>query len=349
MDTPRDRPHGGFHSLLAKDHPYIFVDSCMQIWPDADFAQAHRHGVTAYGVTAWEPHSPLERVLEEMMFWHLVVRKHPSLLIAETVDDIRQAKRDGRAALLLAAQDGDWIGNKLHRIEAFQRLGLRMMLPAYNATNQICDGILDRTDRGLTRVGRLVVDECNRVGIVLDCTHVGKRSTLEIIERSAVPCVFSHSNPSALVPNPRNIDDEQIRAYIGRGGVVGLVSWGPLVLRPGAATRPTVDDFITLIDHVAQMAGNCEHIGIGTDLSLGTYPDHRYDPWGESDYPSPSAEYGRRITPDIRSPRRAIDGFSDYPEVVFVAERLLARGYRDEDVRNILGENYLRVFDEVWR
>lgn len=349
MNVPRDRPHGGFHSVLDTDHPYIFVDSCMQIWPDADFAKAHRHGVTTYAVTAWEPHSALERVLEELMFWHLIVRRHPHLLIAETVDDIRQAKRDGRATLLLAAQDGDWIGNKLHRIEAFQRLGLRMMLPAYNATNQICDGMLDRTDRGLTRFGELVVDECNRVGILLDCTHVGKRSTLEIIDRSAGPCVFSHSNPSALVPNPRNIDDEQIRACMGRGGVVGLVSWGPLVMRPGATTWPTVDEFITLIDHVAQIAGTCDHIGIGTDLSLGTYPAHQHDPWGEPDYPSPSAEYGRTITPDIRSPRRALDGFSDYPEIVFVAERLIARGYSDEDVRKMLGENYLRVFDEVWK
>lgn len=321
----------------------------MQIWPDADFANAHRHGVSAYAVTAWRPHADLSGALEDAMFWHLVARRHPNLLVAGSADDIRRAKREGRAALILAAQDGDWIANKPHRIEAFQRLGLRMMLPAYNATNMLCDGILDCTDGGLTRLGQLVVDECNRVGIVLDCTHVGKRSSLDIIERSRHPCVFSHSNPSALVPNPRNIDDEQIKACIARGGVVGLVAWGPLVMRPETSHWPTVDEFIDLVDHVAALAGNADHIGIGTDMSLGTYPDHWHDPWGEPDYPGVSDEYGRRITSDIRSPMRSLDGFSDYAEIVSLSNRLLARGFRDEEVHKILGGNYLRLFEQIWK
>lgn len=349
MDATRARTHGGFHSVLERDHPYIFIDSCMQIWPDADFASAHRHGVTAYAVTAWRPHADLDAALEDAMFWHLVARRHSNVVVARRAEDIRRAKREGQAALILAAQDGDWIGSKLHRIEAFQRLGLRMMLPAYNRTNLIGDGALDCTAGGLTRFGRLVVAECNRVGIVLDCTHVGKRSTLEIIDRSAHPSVFSHSNPSAIAPNPRNIDDEQIRACVARGGIIGLVAWGPLVMRPNTSHWPTLDEFIDLIDYVAQLAGSADHIGIGTDMSLGTYPDHWHDPWGEGDYPNISEEYGRRVTPDIRSPRRSLDGFSDYAEIVNVAERLQARGYGDGDVRKILGENYLRLFDQVWR
>src|SRR5690606_825350 len=111
-----------------------------------------------------------------------------------TADDIRAAKGEGRAALVLFAQGGDFIDRKLHRIEAFYRLGLRVMIPAYNRTNAICDGILDRTQGGLSRFGHRVVEECNRLGLVLDCTHVGKRSTLDIIEASAAPVIFSHSN-----------------------------------------------------------------------------------------------------------------------------------------------------------
>ena len=347
--TTTGRTHGGVHSVLAEDHPYVFIDSCMQIWPDADFANAHRHGVTAYAVTAWEPHDDMATAVEGAMFWHLVARRHPNLLVAEAADDIRRAKREGQAALVLHAQGGDWIGHKLHRVEALQRLGLRLMLLAYNATNLLCDGLLDRTDSGLTRFGKLVVSECNRVGIVLDCTHTSKRSTLDIIEHSVQPCVFTHSNASALVPNPRNIDDEQIRACAARGGVVGLVSWAPLVMRPGAGRRPTVDEFIDHVDHVAQVTGSADHIGISTDASLGTYPDHWHDPWGEPDYPNPTAEYGAAVTPDVRSPLRQVDGFSDYAEVITLIERLGARGYADDAVSNILGENYLRVFDAVWR
>lgn len=343
------RPHGGFHSVLERDHPYIFVDSCMQIWPDADFVSAHRHGVTAYGVTAFDPHDDLATALERLMFWHLTARRHANLLVARSVDDVRRAKREGRAALVLCAQGGDWIERKLHRIEAFYRLGLRIMIPAYNRTNQICDGILDRTDMGLTRFGQLVVDECNRVGLVLDCTHIGRRASLEIIDRSSQPVIFSHSNPGRLAPNPRNIDDEQIKACAARGGIVGLVAWGPLVMARDQQDWPTLAQFVDMIDDVAQMIGDADHIGIGTDMSLGTYPDHRHDPWGEPDYPDISAEYGRRVTPDIRSPRRSLDGFSDYPEVVRLADELLRRGYTTPQVHGILGENYLRLFAVAWR
>ena len=344
-----EQSRGGFHSTLAQDHPYVFIDACMQIWDDAEFEKAHRHGVTAYAVTAWEPHDDLAAAVERAMFWRLVTRRHPNLLVAEVADDIRRAKREGKAALILHAQGGDWIGSKLHRIEALQRVGLRMMLLAYNVSNLLCHGLLDRVDGGLTRFGKLVVAECNRVGVVLDGTHTGKRSTLEIIDHSAQPCVFTHSNASALVPNPRNIDDEQIRACAARGGVVGLASWGPLVMRPGAGRRPTVDEFIDHIDHVAQLTGVTDHIGMSTDGSLGTYPDHWHDPWGEPDYPNPFAEYGETVTADVRSPLRQVEGFSDYAEIVSVIERLGARGYADDDVRKILGENLLRVFDAVWR
>ena len=107
MNTPAPRVHGGFHSILEKDHPYIFLDSCMQIWPDADFASAHRHGVTAYGVTAFEPYDTFDQAVERMMFWHLVARRHPNLYVAHTVGDIRRGKRDGRGGLLMFAQGGD--------------------------------------------------------------------------------------------------------------------------------------------------------------------------------------------------------------------------------------------------
>ncbi len=349
MTTPAARVHGGFHSAIERDHPYLFIDSCMQIWPDADFASAHRHGVTAYGVTAFMPHDDFAQAVERVMFWHLVARRHPNLYIVDAADDIVQGKRDGRAGLLLFAQGGDFIGWKLHRVEAMYRLGLRVMIPAYNRTNHLCDGILDRTDGGLSRFGQAVVAECNRVGMLLDCTHLGLRSSLEIIDRSAVPVIFSHSNPRALADNPRNISDEQIVACVRRGGIVGCVSWGPLVMRPGTTHWPTLDEFIACIDHVAQLAGDADHIGIGTDMSLGSYPPHETDPWGEPAYVSISEDYGRHVTADIRSPRRAIDGFSDYAEIVGVADRLLARGYTDAQVHGILGGNYLRVFEQVWK
>ena len=131
--------------------------------------------------------------------------------------------------------------------------------------------------------------------------------------------------------------------------MIGLAPWGPLVLKAGNREWPPVDHFIDHVDHVAQLTGSTDHIGIGTDMSLGTYPDHEHDPWGEPAYPDVSSTYSRLITADVRSPLRALNGFSNYAEIVNLIDRLLACGYRDDDVRKILGENYLRVFEQVWR
>jgi len=339
----------GIHPILERDHPYIFIDSCMQIWPDAQFQDAHRYGATSFAVTAWDPHADLDQALEGLMFWHLIARKYPGLSIAYTIDDIEKAKREKKANMLLVSQCGDFIGTKLHRVEAFYRLGMRMMIPAYSLSNRICGGCLDRTDPGLTSFGKLVVDECNRIGLLLDCSHLGKRSSLEIIEQSRHPVVFSHSCTKALAENPRNIDDEQIKSCASRHGIIGLSPWGPMVMKTSQTSRPTVDDFIDHIDHVAQLLGSTDHIGVGTDMSLGTYPDHEIDPWGSPNYKDVTGPYNEYVTPNIRSPLRMVEGFSNYAEVLNFVAKLDKRGYTDKDVRKILGLNYLRVFGQVWK
>jgi membrane dipeptidase len=336
----------GIHPVLEQDHPYIFIDSCMQIWPDAQFHKAHRHGVTSYAVTAWNPHEALDNALEGLMFWHFIARKYPDISIATTVEDIQYAKRKKQTTLLLVSQCGDFIDYKLHRLESFYRLGLRMLIPAYSLSNHICGGCLDRTDQGLTSFGRLFVEECNRVGMLIDCSHLGRKSSLEIIELSQKPVVFSHSCTTALAENPRNIDDTQIKACAANKGVIGLSPWGPMVLKTGQTKRPTVDDFIDHIDHVSQLLGTTDNIGI--DMSLGTYPDHEYDPWGEPVNKDVTGLYNQYVTPNIRSPLRMVEGFSNYAEVFKFIDRIKKRGYSDSDVRKILGGNYLRIFSEVW-
>lgn len=336
------------HSILGEDHPWIYIDACMQMWPDGDFDVAHRHGVTVYGVTAWSPPADPATALNGLMYWHGLTREHEGLEVIHTTDDIRRVKREGKSGLLLAAQDGDWIGHDLSRVQAFHAAGLRMMLLVYSADNQLGGGCLDRTDAGLSLLGQRVVEECNRVGIVLDLSHTGRRTTLEMIDHSEHPCVWSHSNCAALVPNPRNADDEQIRACIARGGVVGLVSWGPLCMRPDSTTRPTLDDYVDHMDHVAQIAGNADHIGMGTDISIGTYPLHEHDPYGSPAYPVFTQRYNEHVTADIRARERNIEGFDDYAQIVGVAERLSERGFSDDDVGKILGGNFMRVFEEVW-
>ncbi len=346
-DPLHELPNRGFHPVLEEPLEHLFVDGCMQIWPDADLPNAHRHGCDVFAVTALTPHRDAAASLDEIMYWHRAVAEHEGLRLALSVADIRKAKAEGKATLLLAAQDGEFIGDRPERVEAFHKLGLRMLIPAYNRDNLLCGGVLEHTDAGLSGLGRAVVAECDRVGMVLDLSHVSRRSSLEIAETSAKPVVFSHANPKGVVDNPRNVDDEQIRAVAERGGVIGTVNWGPLIFKAGMTSRPTVHDYLDTIDYLADLLGTTENIGIGTDFSLGSYPPHQHDRHGPH-YKTVMTEMNRYVTTYWRSPERFADGFSTYPEIVRVVELLHERGYSEADVEGILGGNFLRVFEAVW-
>lgn len=346
-DPLHELPNRGFHPLLDKPLEHVFVDGCMQIWPDADFPNAHRHGCDVYGVTALTPHKDAAFSLDEMMFWHSVVAEHDNLRLALSVDDVLQAKSAGQATLLLAAQDGEFIGDKPERVRAFHALGLRMLIPAYNRDNLLCGGVLEHTDAGLSGLGKAVVAECDELGMVIDLSHVSRRASLEIADCSANPVVFSHANPRGVVDNARNIDDVQIAAVADRGGVIGTVNWGPLIFKEGATSRPTLSDYLDTIDYLADLLGTTKNIGIGTDFSLGSYPPHQHDKHGPH-YKTVMTEMNRYVTTYWRSPERFADGFSTYPEITRVVELLGERGYGEEDVKGILGGNFLRVFEAVW-
>jgi membrane dipeptidase len=348
MTQPPLRANKGFHDVLEREHPYLFLDACMQAWPDTDYAVAHRHGASCYSVTACGVFQGLDEALESVMSYHLAASKHPTVRIARTVADIRAAKADGVAALLLHAQGGEWVEGKLHRLAAFHALGLRMMLPAYNRANQLCGGCLEPHDGGLTALGHAFVAEANRLGIVLDGSHVGYRSCLEMIDASAKPVVFSHSNALALVESPRNISDELILVCTERGGVIGLAPFGPLCFRAGSPHWPTLSDFMDHVDHVVQLTGSTKTVGIGTDMSLGTYIDLTPDPWASPEYLSMGTEYARHVSGDRRSPKRALADFNSYAQVWNLIDALNGRGYSDEVIADVLGGNFLRVFEEVW-
>lgn len=342
-DVPRHPLEKGWHSRASQ--PHIFIDGCMQIWPDANFATLKDHGVTAYCVTAFRPLNTGEAALDAIADWWRVARSYPGeVILALRAEDIVEAQRSGRAALVLAAQGGDFLAQNLNRLELFHRMGLRLMIPAYNGRSPLADGLMEPSNAGLSAMGRRWVAECNRLGIVIDLTHVGERSTLEVMELSSQPVVFTHSNPRALVENPRNITDEQIRICARMGGVVGLTNFGPLNFRPEMTGRPRLEHFIELIDHVAGLVG-IEHVGIGTDMSHGTYPDGDLIRTRNS---GSAARYSQLIEVSSRSRLRYVEGFDDYGQITGVIEALGRRGYTDADIGRILGGNLLRVFRQVW-
>jgi membrane dipeptidase len=166
------------------------------------------------------------------------------LVLATTAAEIEGARRSGRVAVVLQFQGGNPLEYDVNLVEAFHRLGVRILQLTYNARNPLGDGCTERTDIGLSDLGLAAVAEINRVRMVLDLSHVGVRTSLEALEVSRAPAIFSHSNARAVCDHPRNLTDEQLRLVAQKGGVVGVNAFPAFVRREGT---PTVEH---LLDHV---------------------------------------------------------------------------------------------------
>ena len=300
-------------------------------------------GVTAINTTTPWPDDDLETATWRIEEYYALVRRELGLAIVERAEDILRIKREGRAGIILACQNARPIGSRLERVETLWRLGVRTIQLTYNTRNFVGDGVFEDTDAGLSKFGRQVVREMNRVGILVDLSHVGRRTSLEAIEISEKPCVFTHSNPHALVPVPRNITDEQIKAVAATGGLVGCSSFPPLVWKGGGP--PTLDDFVDCIDYLVNLVG-VDHVAIGTDseASKGAYPPELRASLRRA-YSGTTGTFHQQFPQG--SPLDGLeDGLGDWPNIT---RRLLERGYRPDDVRKIIGGNFFRVVQEVWR
>ena len=332
---------------LTRRHRLIFIDTCMQAWPDADYpcASARLYGLRCHRVLA----QPVRRRRA----------RGPDVLAPDGAQARQRGRRPDRRRHPRGPREGKGApprqpgrrlpGRHLHRLEAFYRLGLRMMLPAYNSSNLICDGCLDRTDRGLTAFGKLVVGEANRVGMLLDGTHIGERSSLEMIDASEDPVVFSHANPASLFPNPRNLSDAQIRASAASGGVIGVVPWRPVP--PGRAAHAPY----------ARRPARRRRLHRPTDgIHRSRQHRHRLQPrlvpcpsarpLGSAHQPRPGHGRLQRVhVAQLPQPRALRRGLLELPGDRGCRRWPEHRGYSETDVAKVLGENWLRVFGRVWK
>jgi len=248
-----------------------------------------------------------------------------------TTADIRAAQAEGKLGVGLHFQGTDPFGRDLGLVEVYYKLGIRHALLAYNEKNPVGDGCHERTDGGLSRYGIELIAEMNRVGMIVDCTHTGYRTTMEAMEVSKAPCIFSHSSSRALVNHGRNIRDEQVKACAKTGGVVGVTGVGIFLGNNDAST----DSLIRNIDHMVSLTGPA-HVGYGCDFVSNVPKLMSVVRANASRYP----------TKEYQTPSIAFVEPEQMPELV---EGLLKRGYAESDVRGILGENFLRVANQVWK
>ena len=257
--------------------------------------------------------------------------KHPDrFTLIRRAEDILAAKREGKLAIAFDLEGMNALDGESYMVSFFYRLGVRQMLFAYNRNNLAGGGCHDQ-DPGLTAFGRRVVEEMNRVGMLVDCSHTGYRTTMDVMNAVAAPVIFSHSNPKALHKHGRNILDEQIRACARTGGVVGINGIGLFLPDRQASTKSMVD----CICYVAEMIGT-DYVGIGLDYtpeSLDSLLEMNPFFW------PPSEGYGQGGLMRIADPNQL-------PEIT---DKLMDRGWAEADIRKLLGGNFLRVASAVWK
>lgn len=333
---PSDTPRTFYQEAIVVDAtaplaPFSYAASTLR--PDQLMSVYEKAGVTLAVFTLVDdfPYS-IEQAVKLLAANRRYVIDNPGQFkLTDGADDVREAKNEDKLAVAFAFQGSSSVMNDLALVEVYRRLGVVQMALAYNSGNFAADGCHESRNAGLTSFGRNLVAEMNRVGVIVDVTHVGLRSSLEALDLTTRPPVFSHSTPKHFAPHDRNITDEQIRACARKDGVICLSGVGLFmdVIEQKASASKLVDT----IEYVAELVGP-RHVGVGLDYIMDTELLARFI----------------RSNPDVYGGgnQYPADGRIDFASPAVFMEidaELRARGYADDDIRGVLGENYLRVLE----
>jgi membrane dipeptidase len=317
------------------------IDGLVVAPPSGRFVQE----LVSAGITAcnWTVASHRDDTLTAMnkvtQFYWLLEQFSQHTLLVEDSTDIDRAKKEGKLGIILGFQGASPLGHNVQLIRIFRRLGVRIIQLTYNEGNAYAAGCTEPSDSGLTSLGIQAVQEMNRLGVVLDLSHVGQRSSLEAIEVSDDPVIFSHSNSFALQPNPRNISDEQMRACAAKMGVIGLSTFSAFVGDTMEGRRSTLDEYFRQMDYVIDLVGP-EHVAVGTDILL--------DPTDGVWWRAVTGRLYPEVSQGMTYETHNIAGFMHQIDFPAVAQAMLDHGYDEETVRKIIGGNWQRVFRQVW-
>ncbi|MBT5433166.1 MAG: dipeptidase, partial [Rhodospirillaceae bacterium] len=228
-----------------------------------EFGQAN---AAAANITVCDFEAGFTEACDRIAAWHaMIAQSEGRWRLIETAEDIRASAADGKAGLIMGFQNARPIDDRLDRLDFFHRLGVRIIQLTYNNRNFLGDGCLEPENGGLSAFGHRVVERMNAIGIAIDLSHVGERTTLMAAEASTKPVLATHTNAKVLADWPRNKSDAVVRAIAATGGTIGVSIYGPLLWDGDPARPPGLEDLVRQADHIAGLVG-AEHLSFGTDF-----------------------------------------------------------------------------------
>jgi membrane dipeptidase len=312
----------------------IFDGLVIAKWNRALFEDMHRGGLTAANctVSVWEG---FQETVNNIVEFNQFFQNDSDLIIPVTkTSDIARAKELGKTGIILGFQNANAFEDQIGYVEIFKKLGVGIVQMAYNTQNLVGTGCYER-DGGLSGFGREIVAEMNRVGIMCDLSHVGPKTSIEVIEASTKPVCYSHCLPLGLKEHPRNKSDEELKFIADRNGFIGITMFAPF-LKKGIDS--TVDDYVEAIDYVIDLVGE-DCVGIGTDFTQGhdqTFFDMLTHDKG---YARRLTNFGKIVNP------LGIRTLGEFPNLTAT---MLKHDWSEQKIRKVMGENWINVLRDVW-
>ncbi|MGO1120126.1 membrane dipeptidase [Rhodovibrionaceae bacterium A322] len=307
-------------------------------WSREIFEEMNRAGVAAVHVTICY-HEDFRETVENIAAWNRRFEAYPDLIVpGRSAADVRQAHSQGRTAIIFGFQNCSPIEDDIGLVEICHQLGARFMQLSYNNQSLLATGCYEAEDPGITRMGRQVIREMNRVGLVIDMSHSAERSTLEAIELSERPIAITHANPAAWHPALRNKSDKVLKALSESGGMLGL-SLYPHHLNNKSDC--SLEDFCAMVARTVDLMG-VEHVGFGSDLCQNQ-PNSVVE-WMRNGTWTRDRDYGEGSAAQANFPAQP-PWFENNLGFANILEGLGEVGFSKDEVARIAGENWLNFFE----
>jgi membrane dipeptidase len=330
-----DRLHKEAIIIDGRDPTHLMYEFTRAQKPEyVDIVQAG--GLTAVVADAAWVDDGFGQAVRAVAAWHRRVKAMSGRArIVYSVQDIRDAKAAGQVGFILSFQDSAPVENDVNLVDMWQKLGIRIIELTYQTRNLAGDGCTEKTDCGLSQFGEALVKRMNECGVVIDLSHVGERTSLEAAQASEQPVILSHTNARKLVDTRRNASDELLRLVASKGGVIGVSAYAPIVIRGGGETGATLDQYLDQVDYMVRLVGE-DHVGVGFDA-------------GEIRTPA-EADLLHALAAGSGAPpkHRYVEQLNTRTKVPNLTRGLVERGYSETTIKKVLGENMMRVFDQVW-